>query len=99
MRYPIQVAMMDDSGESMTEVGYMGDPMRITASASGADIENPETHFIPGSGLAKLGNMVFNAPGNFNLKIELTYKVGCFGSIFHFFIFKVSFFSKIFLFL
>ena len=74
MRYSIQVAMLDETGESMTEVGYMGDPMKISASAIGADIENPETHFIPGSGLAKFGKMVFNSPGNFNLKIELTYK-------------------------
>ena len=73
MRYPIQVAMLDEKGESMSEVGYMGDPMKITASAPGAGLINDETHFTPGSGIAKFGRLVFGEAGRFNLVIKLTY--------------------------
>ena len=66
--------MIDQQGRAMTEVGYMGDPMRVTASAPGADLSNPETYFIPGSGLAKLDKLTFDEAGEYNLKIELSYK-------------------------
>ena len=73
MRFPIQVVMLDETGDSMTEVGYMGDPMRIRASSPGADISNDETYFTPGNGLANFGKMTFNNPGRFSLLIELSY--------------------------
>ena len=65
--------MLDESGDTMTEVGYMGDPMRIRASSPGADITNDETYFTPGNGLANFGRMTFNNPGRFSLLIELSY--------------------------
>jgi len=72
MQYPIKVAMLDENGHSMTEVGYNGDPMKITAF-SNTVLENSETHFTPGSGIATFGRLTFTDPGRHNMIIMLSY--------------------------
>jgi len=51
MEFPIKIAMLDDDGMSMTEVGYNGDPMRVTATTN-APLENNVATFTPGTGVA-----------------------------------------------
>lgn len=76
MKKPIKIIMLDQDDVPMTEVGYTGDPMRITALASGRngeEIVNSETYFTPGSGVASFGGLALNYVGQYSLIVSLSY--------------------------
>ncbi|CBY36829.1 unnamed protein product, partial [Oikopleura dioica] len=74
MRYPIKIAMLDADSQSMTEVGYMGDPMRITISSSPDTIlTNTEAYFVPGNGIASFDFLKFAEAGRYSFSISLIY--------------------------
>ena len=64
--------MLDEDGYSMTEVGYNGDPMRVTLMAN-TPLENSEVKFTPGSGIASFDKLLFLEPGRFSFIVSLSF--------------------------
>ncbi|CBY18098.1 unnamed protein product [Oikopleura dioica] len=69
-----KVVMLDQDGEEMTEVGYTGDPFRVSIyETNGMFINAPETTFTPGSGVADFSGLRLPNTGSFQLTAYLTY--------------------------
>ncbi|CAG5091675.1 Oidioi.mRNA.OKI2018_I69.PAR.g13192.t1.cds [Oikopleura dioica] len=69
-----QVVMLDENGEEMTDVGYTGDPFRVSIyETNGMFIDAPEVTFTPGSGIADFSGLRLPNTGSFQLTAFLTY--------------------------
>lgn len=53
--------MLDENGEEMTDVGYAGDPFRVSIyEANGMVIDAPEVTFTPGKLELSVSNLLMN---------------------------------------